>query len=81
MTYKLNVQNGQVEYLTIVGGTLVRHATTEDRAQWAVENKRVTYECIEGHPDFMIHAGDFYFASIEVKAKPRKRRTKDIVCE
>ena len=78
MNYKLNVQNGNVDYLMMAGKDIVKATTTEERAQWAMEAKGVTYECIGGHPEYAIHAGEFYFASVPVK--PRKRK-KDEVCE
>lgn len=42
-----------------------------------MEAKGVKYECIGGHPEYAIHAGEFFFASVPVK--PRKRK-KDEVC-
>ena len=78
MNYKLNVQNGKVDYLMMASKDVVKATTTEERAQWAMEAKGVKYECIVGHPEYAIHAGEFYFASVPVK--PRKRK-KDEVCE
>lgn len=76
--YKLNVHNGKVDYLMMAGKDIVKSTTTEERAQWIIEAKGVTYECIGGHPEYAIHAGEFYFSSVPVK--PRKRK-KDAVCE
>ena len=38
------------------------------------------YECIGGHPEYAIRAGEFFFASVPVKPQKR-RRAKDVVCE
>lgn len=78
MNYKLNVQDGKVDYLMMAGKDIVRATTTEERAQCAMGAKGVEYECIGGHPEYAIHAGEFFFASVPVK--PRKRK-KDEVCE
>lgn len=79
MNYKLNVQNGKVDYLMIAEKDIVKATTTEERAKWAIEAKGVKYECIGGYPEYAIRVGEFYFASIPVK--PRKHRIKDEVCE
>jgi hypothetical protein len=76
MNYKLNVQNGNVDYLMMAGKDVVKANTTEERAQWAMEAKGVKYECIGGHPEYAIHAGEFYFASVPVK--PRKRKKDEV---
>lgn len=80
MNYILNVKDGKVEYLMMAGKDVVLAETTEERAHWAMEAKGVKYECIGGHPEYAIHAGEFYFASVAEPPK-KKRRIKDIVCE
>jgi hypothetical protein len=81
MNYKLNVQDRKVDYLMMAGKDIVRATTTEERAKWAMEQKGVKYECIGEHPEYAIHCGEFYFASIAEPEKPKKkRRTKDKVC-
>ena len=34
MNYKLNVQNGKVDYRMMAGKDVVKATTTEERAQW-----------------------------------------------
>ena len=80
MNYRLNVKDGKVEYLMMAGKDVVLAETTEERARWAMEAKGVKYECIGGHPEYAIHAGEFYFASVAEPTK-KKRRIKDVVCE
>ncbi len=76
MNYKLNVQDGKGEYLMMAGKDIVRAETTEERARWAMSAKGVKYECIGGHPEYAIHCGEFYFASV-VEPKPQRKRGKD----
>ena len=76
--FHLKEQNGQVNYIMMAGKDVVKATTTEERAKWAMEQKGVKYECICGHPEYAIHAGEFFFASVPVKPKKRK---KDEVCE
>lgn len=80
MNYKMNVQDGKVDYLMMAGKDVVKATTTEELAKLAMEQKGVKYECIGGHPEYAIHAGEFFFASIAETPKPRKRK-KDEVCE
>lgn len=69
------------EFQEVMKKDVVKATTTEERAQWAMEQNGVKYECIGGHPEYAIHCGDFYFASVAEPEKPKKkRRTKDKVC-
>jgi len=76
MNYKLNVQDGKVDYLMMAGKDVVKATTTEERARWAMGAKGVKYECIGGHPEYAIHCGELFFASVPVKSR---KRTKDEV--
>ena len=51
MNYKLNVQDGKVDYLMMAGKDVVKATTTDERAQWEMNAKGVKYECIGGHPE------------------------------
>ena len=80
MNFKLNEQNGNVNYLMMAGNDIVLHHTTIETATWACENNEVKNETLcKEHPDYCIHAGQFYFEGKWEKQKPKKR-IKDAVC-
>lgn len=79
MNYKLNEQNGNVNYLMMAGNDIVLHHTPVGTAVWACENNKVKNETLcKEYPSYCIHAGQFYFDG--KWQKPRKRM-KDVVCE
>ena len=79
MNYKLNEQNGNVNYLMIAGNDIVLHHTNLHTAKWACGHNEPKNEYIPGHPEYCIHAGAFYFEGKWKTEKPKKR-VKDAVC-
>ena len=78
MNYKLNEQNGEVEYLMMAGNDIVRHKTNINAARWACEHYAPKSELLaKDMPEYCVHSGEFYFSGKWTK----KRRVKDEVCE
>ena len=75
--YKLIVENGKVEYLMRAGKDIVKGKTAQESAEWTMKNKPVSFESIDGFPEYCIHAGDFYFRAEQEPKKSRKHRTKE----
>lgn len=79
MGFKLIERNGEVNYLTIQGGTLIRHHTPINTALWTCEHNKPVAEALPGHPEYCVHVGEFFLEG--VWDKPTRRRKKDEVCE
>lgn len=81
MNYKLNDQNGDVNYLMMAGNDIVLYHTTVEAATWVCENNAVKNETLcNEYPSYCIHANQFYFDGNWEKPKSKKR-IKDEVCE
>lgn len=78
MKYTPKVIDGKVSYLMKAGKDIVKAETTEQNALWMMQNKPTDNDCLEGFPEYCIHAGDFYF--LAEPQKPSRRRKKDAVC-
>lgn len=73
-SYKLDVQDGKVQYLMRSGKDIVLAETTKENVHWMMQNKPIFDECIEGHADYFIHSGDYYFKGIRQQQKKRRKR-------
>ena len=73
MSYKVEVNNGRVEYIMRSGKDIVRSSTPEQTAVWMLNNGKVSEHTIDGFPEFPVHVGDFYFrGTFEVKPSRKK---------